>query len=47
MSLDDIIEYLSVDELMEVTPGSLRIRKKELQSHLREREARQAKFATA
>ncbi|HJP32224.1 MAG: translational GTPase TypA [Candidatus Latescibacteria bacterium] len=47
LSLDDAIEYLNADELMEVTPGSLRLRKKELQSHLRERVARQAKFAAA
>jgi GTP-binding protein len=47
LSLDDIIEYLNADELMEVTPGALRIRKKELKSHLRERVARQAKFAVA
>ena len=47
LSLDDIIEYLNADELMEVTPGALRIRKKELKSHLREKVARQAKFAVA
>ena len=30
LSLDDTIEYLSLDELLEVTPTSLRIRKKDL-----------------
>jgi GTP-binding protein len=30
MSLDDAIEYLSDDDLLEVTPASLRIRKREL-----------------
>ena len=47
LSLDDVIEYLNADELMEVTPASLRIRKKELKSNLRDRVARQAKFAAA
>ncbi len=39
--------HINADELMEVTPGALRVRKKELKSHLRERVARQAKFAVA
>lgn len=47
LTLDDAIEYLNADELLEVTPGALRIRKRELQSHLRERVARAAKFASA
>jgi GTP-binding protein len=47
MTLDDAIEYLNADELLEATPGALRIRKKELKQHLREKVARQAKFATA
>jgi GTP-binding protein len=45
MSLDDAIEYLGGDELLEVTPASLRLRKKELDGHLRLRAGRKAKFA--
>ena len=41
LSLDDAIEYLNADELLEATPTSLRIRKKELRHHLRDRVARQ------
>jgi len=37
LSLDDAIEYLGNDELLEVTPTSLRIRKKELHHGLRHR----------
>jgi GTP-binding protein len=47
LSLDDAIEYLNADELLEVTPAALRLRKRELQHHLREKVARQAKFAEA
>ena len=42
MSLDDAIEYLAKDELLEVTPGALRLRKRELRHHLRERAAKTA-----
>ena len=45
MSLDDAMEYLSEDELLEVTPESLRIRKKELTHVVRERAAKKAKAA--
>ena len=37
MSLDDAIDYLSEDELLEVTPKNLRVRKKELQHGVRMR----------
>ena len=37
MSLDDAIDYLGEDELLEVTPGELRVRKKELQHGVRQR----------
>jgi GTP-binding protein len=40
MSLDDSIEYLGPDELLEVTPQSLRIRKRLLNSEERRRLAR-------
>jgi GTP-binding protein len=38
MSLDDFIEYLGGDELLEVTPLSLRIRKRVLNTEIRSRE---------
>jgi GTP-binding protein len=37
LSLDDAIEYLGADELLEVTPEALRVRKKELQHGVRQR----------
>ncbi len=43
MSLDDNLEYLHGDELLEVTPTSLRIRKKELVFHVREKAAKKDK----
>ena len=43
LSLDDAIEYLSLDELLEVTPTSLRIRKKDLNHNRRMREEKRRK----
>jgi GTP-binding protein len=43
MSLDECIEYLSPDELLEVTPESLRIRKKELNHEKRLKAEKKAK----
>jgi GTP-binding protein len=43
MSLDECIEYLSEDELLEVTPESLRIRKRILDRHERGRQSKQMK----
>jgi GTP-binding protein len=43
MSLDRCIEYLGDDELLEVTPESLRIRKRILDKHDRRRQAKRAK----
>jgi GTP-binding protein len=43
MSLDEAIEYLSNDELLEVTPKSLRIRKRILDSRTRGREDKRAR----
>ena len=40
MSLDQCIEYLNDDELLEVTPKSLRIRKRILDTQVRGRENR-------
>ena len=45
MSLDESIEFLSPDELLEVTPNHLRIRKRILDSHERGRQAKRAKEA--
>ncbi|MBN2499947.1 MAG: translational GTPase TypA, partial [Anaerolineales bacterium] len=45
MSLDECIEYLADDELLEVTPGSLRIRKRLLDHNIRGRETKRAKEA--
>lgn len=43
LSLDEAIDYLGVDELLEVTPKSLRVRKKQLDHNVRQRAAKQAK----
>jgi GTP-binding protein len=43
LSLDEAIEYLSQDELLEVTPESLRIRKRELNHEVRQKAAKRAK----
>ncbi|MEM9882809.1 MAG: translational GTPase TypA [Planctomycetota bacterium] len=43
MSLEACLEYITEDELVEVTPGSIRLRKKILQESMRRREARSAK----
>jgi GTP-binding protein len=45
MSLDEAIEYLGDDELLEVTPKSLRIRKRILDSRIRNREVKRYKEA--
>ena len=42
MSLDESIEYLGRDELLEVTPASLRIRKRNLDHNTRQRAAKRA-----
>lgn len=43
MCLDEMIEYLAKDELLEVTPKSIRIRKKILNSKERTKSAKKAK----
>ncbi len=45
MSLDEAIEYLADDELLEVTPLSLRLRKRILDRHDRGKDARRTKEA--
>jgi GTP-binding protein len=42
MSLEEAIAYIDDDELVEVTPGSLRLRKRFLDSNERKRETRKA-----
>ena len=44
LSLDDSIEYLSDDDLLEVTPVALRLRKRELRHETRQRETKRAKM---
>ena len=46
MSLDEAIEYLTDDELLEVTPDNYRIRKQILSAHERGRASKNAKKAT-
>ncbi|MGD8634258.1 MAG: translational GTPase TypA, partial [Anaerolineales bacterium] len=45
MSLDEAIEYLGDDELLEITPRSLRIRKRILDTRQREKEVKRTKEA--
>lgn len=47
MSLDECIEYLADDELLEVTPDNLRIRKRILDKNIRERDAKRLRLAVA
>ena len=43
MSLEKAIEFIQDDELVEVTPKNIRLRKKILDTKTREREARRNK----
>ena len=43
LSLEAMLEYIEEDELVELTPKSLRMRKRELRESMRRREARSAK----
>ncbi len=45
MSLDEAIEYLHDDELLEITPESLRLRKRILDTHIRNREVKRSREA--
>ncbi|HFC11318.1 MAG TPA: translational GTPase TypA, partial [Anaerolineae bacterium] len=47
LSLDEYIEYLAEDELLEVTPINLRLRKRILNTSLRERTQKRKKTAMA
>jgi GTP-binding protein len=44
LSLDDAIQYLNKGDLLEVTPESLRIRKKVLDHNVRQRQIKRAKM---
>jgi GTP-binding protein len=41
-ALEEALEYLSEDELLEITPKSMRLRKKTLTASMRRREGREA-----
>ena len=43
MSIEELIGYMSEDEVIEVTPQSVRLRKSELDAGVRERAARAKK----
>ncbi|HAA91435.1 MAG TPA: translational GTPase TypA, partial [Rhodospirillaceae bacterium] len=45
MSLEQSLAYIADDELVEVTPNAIRIRKRHLDPHERKREARKASAA--
>ena len=45
MSLEEALEFLAEDELLEVTPKSIRIRKRQLDHNLRMREWAKKKAA--
>jgi GTP-binding protein len=47
MTLEESLEYLNEDEYCEVTPESIRLRKKILDKNERERQAKKKKFAEA
>jgi GTP-binding protein len=47
MSLEQAIAYIEDDELVEVTPGAVRLRKRYLDSHERKRRERRAETAAA
>ena len=44
LSLDEAIEYIAPDELVEVTPASIRLRKRELDADKRHRVDKQVKL---
>ena len=47
LSLDDAIEYISEDELVEVTPKNIRLRKRVLDTQTRQRQEKRARLAEA
>jgi GTP-binding protein len=47
LTLEEALEYIADDELLEVTPKSLRLRKRHLDPHQRRRDAKRAGEAEA
>jgi len=47
LTLEEALEYIADDELLEVTPKNLRLRKRHLDPHLRKREAKRVAEAPA
>ena len=45
MSLENALEWIEEDELVEVTPASIRVRKRDLDPNIRKRTAKKTKFA--
>jgi GTP-binding protein len=45
ITLESALEFIAADELVEVTPGSIRLRKRMLAQHDRRREAGRAEDA--
>ena len=45
LSLEDALEYIESDELVEITPASVRMRKRELRESLRKKATREARSA--
>jgi len=41
LTLERAVEFIADDELVEITPNSIRLRKKALKEHERKREARE------
>jgi GTP-binding protein len=44
--LEESLEFLNEDELLEITPESIRLRKRILETNAREKAAKKAKKAT-
>ena len=45
LTLERAVEFIADDEIVEITPKSIRLRKKALKEHERKREARETKAA--
>ncbi len=43
MSLDEAMEYIAEDELVEVTPKGIRLRKKIIDTDMRQKQAKRSK----
>jgi len=47
LSLEDALEYVESDEVVEITPGSVRMRKRELNESMRKKADREARSRQA